>query len=204
MNSHFLQVRVVLLELQTLRGVLFVLSGDVTAHAGNSTILLLGALEDNLHSSVFILLCHVSLILSVFGSLFPLSYRHGKEHQQSTLRPSKAVAKVLLFFESTIFFLKKNTQTYLLHCFTNHYKNIFPLFFHSFPSSFLLFNDSFFTKSSLLISAKSYDIFVEDGYFLQQERYTIPQKKCNQYSKNHVRHHLWHETSQSIVHLYQY
>ena len=114
MNSHFLQVRVVLLELQTLRGVLFVLSGDVTAHAGNSTILLLGALEDNLHSSVFILLCHVSLILSVFGSLFPLSYRHGKEHQQSTLRPSKAVAKVLLFFESATFFLKKNASNVLL------------------------------------------------------------------------------------------
>ena len=108
MNSHFLQVRVVLLELQTLRGVLFVLSGDITAHARNTTILLLGALEDNLHSSVFILLCHVSLILSVFGSLFPLSYRHGKEHQQSTLRPSKAVAKVLLFFELSIFFCKKN------------------------------------------------------------------------------------------------
>ena len=108
MNSHFLQVRVVLLELQTLRGILFVLSGDITAHARNTTILLLGALEDNLHSSVFILLCHVSLILSVFGSLFPLSYRHGKEHQQSTLRPSKAVAKVPLFFELSIFFCKKN------------------------------------------------------------------------------------------------
>lgn len=59
MNSHFLQVRIVLLELQTFGSILFILSGDVTAHARNTTGLLLGALEDNLHSSVFSFLCHV-------------------------------------------------------------------------------------------------------------------------------------------------
>ena len=58
-NGHFLQVRIVLLELQTLRGIFLVLGGDVTAHAGDTAVFLLGALEDNLHSCVFIFLCHV-------------------------------------------------------------------------------------------------------------------------------------------------
>ena len=52
------QIGVVFLELQTLGGVLAVLGRDVTAHAGNATALLLGALEDNLDAIAFCFLCH--------------------------------------------------------------------------------------------------------------------------------------------------
>ena len=57
-DSHFLQVRVVLLQLLTFGSVLLVLGGDVTAHARNAARLLLGAFEDNLHAFIFIFLCH--------------------------------------------------------------------------------------------------------------------------------------------------
>ena len=60
-NRHALQVRIVLLELQTLGGVLAVLGRDVTADAGNASTLLLGALENHLHAVAFCFLCHNSV-----------------------------------------------------------------------------------------------------------------------------------------------
>ena len=57
-NGHAFQIRIVLLELQTLGGVLAVLGRDVTADAGNASTLLLGALEDHLHAVAFCFLCH--------------------------------------------------------------------------------------------------------------------------------------------------
>ena len=114
MYGHLLQVRVVLLELQTLGGILFIFGGDIAAHARNTTIFLLGALEDHLHSSVFILLCHFSLILSVFVLSFRFLNGNGKEHQQSTFRSSKAIAKILLFFQLPRFFSKKISINILL------------------------------------------------------------------------------------------
>ena len=57
-NSDLLQEGIVLLELQTLRGVLFILGGDVAAHAGDTASLLLSAFEDDLHSVSFYFLCH--------------------------------------------------------------------------------------------------------------------------------------------------
>ena len=57
-NGHAFQIRIVLLELQTLGGVLAVLGGDVAADAGNATALLLGTLEDHLYAIAFCFLCH--------------------------------------------------------------------------------------------------------------------------------------------------
>jgi len=60
-NGHAFQIRIVLLELQTLGGVLAVLGRDVTADAGNAGALLLGALEDDLDAVAFSFLCHNSV-----------------------------------------------------------------------------------------------------------------------------------------------
>ena len=56
--GYSLQVRIVLLALQTIRGVLLVLGGDVARHACYAALLLLGALQYHLHSVAF--LCHFS------------------------------------------------------------------------------------------------------------------------------------------------
>lgn len=66
-NSYFLQVRVVLLELQTLGCVLAVLGGNVARHSGNTTCLLLSAFEDNLNAISFSFLCHSRFVLECFN-----------------------------------------------------------------------------------------------------------------------------------------
>ena len=58
MNSDLLEVRVVFLTLQTLRGVLLVLGSDVAGHSGYAALFLLGALKDDLHPVTFRFLCH--------------------------------------------------------------------------------------------------------------------------------------------------
>ena len=58
MNSHALEIGVVLLQLQALSRILAVLGGDVTRHAGNTAFLLLSTLKDNLYSIAFYFLCH--------------------------------------------------------------------------------------------------------------------------------------------------
>ena len=60
MNGDFLKKRIVLPALKTVGSVLLVLGGDVTGHSGNTTFLLLGALEDYLHPVSFSFLCHDS------------------------------------------------------------------------------------------------------------------------------------------------
>lgn len=57
-KSYPLEERIVLLALQTVGGVLLVLGGDVTRHAGYAALLLFGAFENDLHSVAF--LCHLS------------------------------------------------------------------------------------------------------------------------------------------------
>ena len=63
-NSHFLQNRVVLLELKTLSRVLAVLCGDVTAHARHARGLVLCALQNHLDPITF--LCHDTLISGLY------------------------------------------------------------------------------------------------------------------------------------------
>ena len=58
MNSDLLEVRVVLLALETLGGVLLVLGSDVTGDARYAASLLLGTFEDDLHPVSFCFLCH--------------------------------------------------------------------------------------------------------------------------------------------------
>ena len=61
-NGHAFQIRIVLLELQTLGGVLAVLGRDVTADAGNASTLLLGALACT--RSPFAFFAIIQLLLS--------------------------------------------------------------------------------------------------------------------------------------------
>ena len=56
-NGDALEERVVLLALQAVGGVLLVLGGDVTGHACDTALFLLGTFEDDLNSIAF--LCHV-------------------------------------------------------------------------------------------------------------------------------------------------
>jgi hypothetical protein len=63
MNSYFLEVWVEFLQLQTLRIVLFVLSGDVTAGTRHAGCLLLSAFQNYLYTVSF--LCHFYLVYSV-------------------------------------------------------------------------------------------------------------------------------------------
>ena len=81
MNSYFLEERIIFLQFQTFRGVFLVLCRDITRHTRHTTGFLLGAFQYDLYSCVFIFLCH---FLYVFE-----------------------VAKVLLFFIPTNFFVKK-------------------------------------------------------------------------------------------------
>ena len=60
MNSDLVEIRIVFLTLQTVRGVLLVLGGDVPGHSGYSASFLLGALENDLHPVSFSFLCHNS------------------------------------------------------------------------------------------------------------------------------------------------
>ena len=107
MDGHFLQVRIVLLKLQTFGSVLFVLSSDITAHAGNTTILLLGAFQNHLHSCVFVFLCHffILLFLTVAKRLFDeyktlFSYAGQEEERASTIHTPclKSGCKITTFF----------------------------------------------------------------------------------------------------------
>ena len=80
MDGHALQIGVVLLQLKTLGGVLAVLGGDVTAHAGNAAFFLLGALEDNLHPVSFNFLCHNCILLNCLSydcNFFPVAIAIG-------------------------------------------------------------------------------------------------------------------------------
>ena len=58
MKGVFLQVGIVLHELETVRCVFAVLGRDVTAHSGNTAVLLLRALKDDLNACFFRFLCH--------------------------------------------------------------------------------------------------------------------------------------------------
>src|SRR5690606_3267879 len=66
--SYFLQDRVVLLQFQALRIVLFVFGSDVPACTWHTAVLMLSAFQDNLHSVPF--LCHCIISFSVLLDLF--------------------------------------------------------------------------------------------------------------------------------------
>ena len=72
MNGNLVEVRVVLLALETLRGVLLVLGGDVTRHSRYTAFFLLSALEDDLHPVSFCFLCHNSENLNKVNQSFLL------------------------------------------------------------------------------------------------------------------------------------
>ena len=108
-NGHAFQIRIVLLELQTLGGVLAVLGRDVTADAGNASTLLLGALENDLHAIAFCFLCHNTVTpfllvnnhdfgeVSVGGSLLQGGVKtHLVDVAQSGSRYSEAYPLILL------------------------------------------------------------------------------------------------------------
>ena len=58
MYCDLLEEGVVLPALETLGRILLVLGSDVPAHAGNTALSLLCALEDDLHPVTFRFLCH--------------------------------------------------------------------------------------------------------------------------------------------------
>ena len=58
MNRHALEDGVVLLQLQTLGGILTILGGDVAACSGQTAFLMFGAFKDYLNAITFSLLCH--------------------------------------------------------------------------------------------------------------------------------------------------
>ena len=58
MNSHPLEVRVVLLALKAFSRVLLVLGSDISGYTWYTALSLLGALEDDLHPVTFCFLCH--------------------------------------------------------------------------------------------------------------------------------------------------
>jgi len=58
MDGHLAQIGVELLALKPFGGVLLVLGSDVPRHSGNAALLLLGALENDLHPVTFSFLCH--------------------------------------------------------------------------------------------------------------------------------------------------
>ena len=91
---------------------------------------------------------------------------NGKEHQQSTLRSSKAGAKVLLFFELTTFLCKKIIQIYKQHYNSTNYimhYNTHPVYNWT---SFLSNKTLFFQNYPLLTSKKSNNILVGYRYLL--------------------------------------
>jgi len=64
-QGDLLEDRVVLFQLDALRGVLAVFGGDVTAHAGHPAVFVLGALQNNLDPIAF--LSHDWWSLGLFG-----------------------------------------------------------------------------------------------------------------------------------------
>ena len=58
MNRHPFQDGVVLLQLQAVRGVFLVLRCNITGSARHTACLVLGAFQNHLHASLFILLSH--------------------------------------------------------------------------------------------------------------------------------------------------
>ena len=58
MKSHLVEVWVVFHTLKTVRGVLLVLGGDIPGHSRDTALLLLSALQDDLHPVSFSFLCH--------------------------------------------------------------------------------------------------------------------------------------------------
>lgn len=60
-NGYSSQNGVVFFQLQTLSGVFSVFGGNITRHAGQTTIFLFGAFENYLYSITFSFLCHLSI-----------------------------------------------------------------------------------------------------------------------------------------------
>ncbi len=65
MYSDLLENRVILLKLESFRGILLALGGDVTGGSRHTTGFVLGAFHDDLYPGFFCLLRHFSL---TFGS----------------------------------------------------------------------------------------------------------------------------------------
>ena len=71
-KSHLLQDGVILHQLQTLSCVLTILGRNITACAGKTTILHLGALQDNLNAISFCFLACHGLLVSYYFNVFPI------------------------------------------------------------------------------------------------------------------------------------
>ena len=98
-NRHFLQIRVVLLQLQSFGSVLAVFGRDVSRHSRHAACLLLRAFQNHLLTSFFILLCH-------FLQLF---------FRQKSF--SNQVAKIHIFFylqPFSTFFIENKISKYKL------------------------------------------------------------------------------------------
>ena len=85
MKSHLLQDGVILHQLHTLGRIFAVLRGDVAAHTGQTTVLLLSALQDNLDAIAFCFLaCH--LLISYHFNILPVYISVGNSLLQCSVK----------------------------------------------------------------------------------------------------------------------
>jgi hypothetical protein len=97
--GHFLQDRIVLFLLQTIRSVFAILGCDITAGARHARLFVLGALHNHLNSISF--LCHCLKNLE-WGrectAFFPLTKQNCNVFLTGLCFPKKASVKIRLFF----------------------------------------------------------------------------------------------------------